>query len=72
MSNCRSCGEPVRWVEIRKSGKKMPLDMDPVSNGNVVIEADGLAAVLPALSQYQGDKYVTHFDTCPQAKGWRR
>jgi hypothetical protein len=72
MSTCRSCGEPVRWVEIRKSGKKMPLDVDPVSNGNVVIEADGRAAVLPALANYQGEKYVTHFDTCPEAKRWRR
>lgn len=39
MAECNSCGAPIRWVVVAKSGKKMPLDRDPVANGNIVMLA---------------------------------
>ena len=67
---CRSCGEPIRWVETRQ-GKRMPLDVEERSDGNVVIEADGKARVLPKGDPYTGPRYVSHFSSCVDAKQWR-
>ena len=50
---CRSCGEPIRWVETRQ-GKRMPLDVEESSDGNVVIEADGKAAYLTKGARVKG------------------
>lgn len=36
MAECRSCGKPITWVVVAKSGKKMPIDRDPVGDGNIV------------------------------------
>lgn len=70
-AGCKSCGADVLWVETRK-GKRMPLDPEENSAGNVVIEADGKAAVLPPGAQYSGPRYASHFETCPDAQRWRR
>lgn len=34
MPTCRSCDREIEWVENEKSGKVMPLDLDPVPGGN--------------------------------------
>lgn len=76
---CRSCGAPVRWVETER-GKPMPIDVDPVANGNIVVRLSdvrrGEVAVvigpLEALSLTTEARYVSHFATCPQAETWRR
>lgn len=39
MAECKSCGAPITWVVVAKSGKKMPIDRDPVGNGNIVMLA---------------------------------
>jgi hypothetical protein len=60
--------------------KMMPLDVEPVPDGNVVIEpADG--AIPPrarTLKKGEADtlpegtlRYKSHFATCPQAGNWR-
>jgi hypothetical protein len=78
-AQCRSCKAPVRWVITAANGKRMPLDPEPVQDGNVWIEGmqDGVPLVQVALS---GDgvprnvpiRYVSHFVTCPQREEWRR
>lgn len=71
-ADCRSCGAPMRWVET-SAGRRMPLDPDPSSAGNVVIEADGKARVLPPVeaARYTGEKFTSHFATCPDAARFR-
>ena len=70
VKHCSTCGAPMVWVTTPK-GKKMPLDAEPVASGPWVIEGDpegpdprvrfiGDAA-------YTGDRYTSHFQTCPQA-----
>ena len=73
---CRSCGSAIVWVEM-ESGKKMPLDAEPVAFvGNVLTndKATGRVlskeqiAVLPPGSKL----YRSHFATCPNANKHRK
>lgn len=70
MSECKACGEEMRWAKTA-AGKSIPLDPDPTSAGNIVLE-DGVAVVLPDPAKYDGEKYTSHFATCPDAKKFRR
>jgi hypothetical protein len=35
-AECRSCGAPIRWAVSQASGKRIPLDVEPVDDGNIV------------------------------------
>ena len=74
MSACRSCGAAVRW-EVTAGGRRMPLDAEPVPDGNVVV-VDGQARVLTSagaeLLTLDTPRFVSHFATCPQSGAWRR
>jgi hypothetical protein len=67
---CRSCDAPIRWVKTT-TGKRMPLDAEPVPDGNLVL-VDGVATVVDADAAGTRERYTSHFSTCPQAKSWRR
>lgn len=51
----------------------MPIDREPVEGGNVEIVDDGKALVHAndAPSLLGGDRFVSHFSTCPEAEAWR-
>lgn len=76
MSACRSCGAEIRW-ERTAAGKPIPLDPEPVADGNLAIRDDGRV-----VAYIDGDgerialgrplRYVTHFATCPNADQHRR
>jgi hypothetical protein len=74
---CKSCSAPVIWATTTR-GKAMPVDPDPVVEGNLVLEArfgdaPPLARVLGVAKQFgRKDLRVAHFVTCPQAGQWRR
>jgi hypothetical protein len=53
-------------------GSRIPLDPEPVPDGNVVLTLHGEAHVLRAGEAPTGDRYVSHFTTCPDADRWRR
>jgi hypothetical protein len=58
---------------VTVSGKNIPLDPDPVDNGNILLHADGVAEyVKKGLVQPDAPKHVSHFATCPHAKQHRR
>jgi hypothetical protein len=72
--NCRSCNAPVLWVRTT-SGALMPLDAEPVENGNIAL-IDGVAhtrrgdlfeEMLP-----DGPRYQSHFASCPNAAKHRK
>lgn len=79
MSRCRSCQAPIVWA-FTTSGKRIPLDPDPVDDGNVVLSAAvspgqaPTAIVLPVGQPTLDDdpRYVSHFATCPNADTHRR
>lgn len=71
---CRSCRAPIRW-ERTVNDKPIPLDLDPVVDGNLALTPDGKVYVIP-----KGDgvldlpitRYVSHFATCPDHQEWRK
>lgn len=67
MAECRSCGAPVEWV-VTEQGKRMPLNLEPVQYGNIIVEA-GVARYVPV---GEGGDRVSHFATCPQSDEWRK
>ena len=81
MATCKSCSAPIIWAVTAK-GKPMPIDTEPVRDGNVLIYRVGdteeiRAQVVkrdPDQDEFDGleEYHVSHFVTCPQSKGWRR
>ncbi len=78
LGQCRSCQAWIRWVETEK-GKPMPLDVDPVSDGNVTVEVSearrGPVARVwgkPGNIPEGVDRFKSHHATCPQGREWRR
>jgi hypothetical protein len=74
MQRCKSCGADIRWVRTTL-GKWMPLDAEPVLEGNIVLTLDGALtlsarqlALARALEQLL---YRSHFVTCPNAETHR-
>jgi hypothetical protein len=73
MAKCNSCRAEIRWV-TSQGGKKMPIDAEPVSDGNLEIR-DGVARVLTKaeLSMLpDGPRYKSHFATCLNANAHRK
>lgn len=86
MPACRSCGATVTWVRTTQ-GRMMPLDPHPRADGNLVLTGstataraggrvpvvrylDGEAPSLPGIDP--GERFVSHFATCPHADEWRQ
>lgn len=82
---CKSCQAPIRWGRTEK-GKGVPLDPEPVSDGNLLLDPDaGMVLVggnpvaeLPVRHLRRGEdpgpdatRYRSHFATCPDADDWR-
>ena len=73
---CRSCNAPVIWAATN-GGKTMPVDAEPVDDGNVELRPGryGGGAVATVLSGpplfAPSPLRKSHFATCPQADEWR-
>ncbi len=63
---CRSCGAPIEWAELT-SGKRHPFDGEivPVRTQGSILEGRVIEEVDTSISH-------SHFETCPDAKRWRR
>lgn len=75
---CRSCKRPVLWTVTAKDAKRMPVDPQPVENGNIELqERPGkppLAHYVPtnAPNLMGTPRHVSHFATCPDRDQWRK
>lgn len=78
-ATCRSCGAAIVWA-LTAAGKRMPIDLLPNPDGNVLIvgKADHVAVPLVQVRR-RGDPvrdddvvYASHFQTCPRAGEHRR
>lgn len=70
---CKSCGAPMIWARTRK-GNLIPLDAEPTPEGNIILK-DGIAHVMKKGQSDlfdQDRRYLSHFVTCPQSRGWRK
>ena len=74
MPSCRSCQAPIRFAATT-SGRQMPIDDKPHTEGNLVLYRDG-SGVLCCRAPRPGDemrpKYHSHFATCPKASQHRK
>ena len=71
MSRCRSCLGEITWART-ESGKRIPLDAEPVDDGNVELTMQGVAVVHGQPPMFDpGPMYVSHFATCPNANEHR-
>lgn len=81
MSECRSCAASILWC-LGSNGKSMPVDIEPVPEGNVMIVPDWktgeLRATVLAKKKLEAARlagaqlHLAHFVSCPQAGDWRR
>ena len=67
-AECRTCNAPVIWVQSASTGKRMPLNRDPIPGGTYQIDERGFAHV----DRSQPTGRISHFATCPNAKTWRK
>lgn len=76
-ASCRSCGAPIVFA-VTERGKRIPIDAEPVENGNIALDRlqePPRAYVLKtatAREMVEGNLYVLHFSTCPNAAQHRR
>lgn len=71
---CRSCPAPIVWALTAVKRKPIPIDPEPVDDGNIVLERmDGELVAFP-ISLFNGDAptYVSHFATCPNSARHRK
>src|SRR3972149_2281009 len=74
---CRSCDAPIYWAQTVSSGKAMPVDAEPVPDGNVVLLDCGGTVIARVLGRGETPPpgavlRRAHHSTCPQADPWRR
>ena len=73
-TKCSSCGASIIWCKT-ESGKAMPLDAEPVPDGNIQLDSQGQATYMK-----KGDderwhnvvRFKSHFATCPNAATHRK
>lgn len=80
MAECKSCKAPIVWAVARSTGRRMPVDQEPVALGNITLDYSGM---LPAADVLAGSKLATarhegkelrlnHFVTCPDRADWNK
>jgi hypothetical protein len=63
---CRSCGAPITWAELT-SGKRHPFDGELVA-----VRTQGSMLEGRVIEEVDTSITSSHFQTCPDAKDWRR
>lgn len=79
MNTCRSCGARIRWATTA-NGNRMPIDDEPVPDGNIVLSDPTPGAYAPVALLVDPDapmlddppRFVAHFATCPNADQHRK
>jgi len=78
-SECRSCRALILWCIWPNSGKRMPVDVGPVPDGDIVLTHKKQLNQLWAAKASHLDqehlagrhRFTSHFATCPNAAGHR-
>lgn len=73
---CDSCGALLYDLTYPKTGKRAPIEAQPVVGGNIEIDRfAGTYTLVPKEQRGSGvfarELYKSHFYSCPQAKEWK-
>lgn len=79
MSYCKSCGAEIKWIKML-SGKNMPVNAQKryivKDGGNEVLVTEGGELIKGTFATLEdganGEGYISHFSTCPNAGRHRR
>lgn len=79
MSYCKSCGAEIKWIKML-SGKNMPVDAQKryiiKDGGNEVLVTESGELIKGTFASLEnganGEGYISHFSTCPNANRHRR
>lgn len=77
-ARCRSCGRPIHWAVSERWGTKMPIDVNPVPDGNVQLIMGAAGALLARIASTPRNlppgalRYTSHFATCEHAAQWKK
>lgn len=76
MSECKNCGDPIRWVKSAKTDKPMPMDVENSEQGKFILEATDetdrngdviMSATWVGVDDRSGmERFVCHLDSCEQ------
>jgi len=77
---CKSCRAPILFGKYPVTGNLIPIDAEPVDNGNMVLKWRPVAgellitfvSSLPAEQLVGRRRFQTHFASCPQAQLHRK
>lgn len=67
-AKCKSCGAPIIW-RVTEGGKSIPVDAEPSADGNLIFFG---TSAHPVPKLWTGDRYKSHFATCPNAAKHRK
>ena len=70
-ARCRSCGAPVFWA-VTENERRMPVDALPTTDGTLAVVFGYPNRSRAAGPDYQGERFTSHFATCPDADRHRR
>lgn len=72
MAKCNRCGATIEWTKNKRTGRRAPVDREPVPDGHVgvVIDETGerISWLLLPLVKYDGPRFVLHSTTCTGLK----
>lgn len=73
-----ACGAAITWA-VTDAGKRIPIDPEPVPNGNLILTELAPGQDLRVRYLRKGEdipalapRYQAHFVTCPEANRFRR
>lgn len=72
---CRQCGAPILWLPNNTTGKKAPVDAEPVKfGGTLVVEENGAGGhhyrkLKKGEPTLPGTRHRMHFQTCKPPTG---
>ena len=71
VARCRTCQAAIFWATFPASGRRAPIDLEPVANGNLVITGHDMNGALVDVLRDEGRlftedqlRYVNHWATC--------
>lgn len=72
MANCRSCSAEIIWSTSATTGKAIPLDAQPVADGNLALVGGTAHAYTAEDERLKRERFKSHFATCADADSWRK